>query len=239
MPRPTPRKNPPMNKMKNKFISILVIVTTLLSVVSLTSCNRSYDEEEVIENAKILLKSAEMLNFVYYGEGIRFYDSDEEIGYYRKAELNHLDELGFHTIDELKMITEKTFSDEYSSLLYSTILSPLTSDIGVVSATRYYQAYDEKTAEPTHIMVYIKFPVMFKDSIEYDYDSMRVIGAKKEKVFVKVDATVSTSDGKTQNTTVTITLVEDEDGWRIDNPTYANYNEAKDRYDELKDKDIK
>ena len=54
-----------------------------------------------------------------------------------------------------------------------------------------------------------------------------------------VEATVTREDGKSQKTTVTITLVEEDEGWRIDNPTYANYNEAKDRYDELKDKDIK
>ena len=52
-------------------------------------------------------------------------------------------------------------------------------------------------------------------------------------------ATVTKADGKSQNTTITVALVEEDDGWRIDNPTYANYNEYKDRYDELNNKDLK
>lgn len=174
-----------------------------------------------------------MLNFVYYGSGIEYYDNDEEKGYYRQANQSHLESLGFSTIEELKALTEKTFSDEYSRILYSTILSALTDDVTLVSTSRYYQAYDEKTGEPTHIMVYSKFVPMMKDKIEYDYDSFAVEGSKKERVYVTVNATVTSSDGRVQDTVIKITLIEEEDGWKIDNPTYANYNELKDRYDEL------
>ena len=136
-------------------------------------------------------------------------------------------------------MTEKTFSDGYSTVLYNTILENLSDDVSIVSPVRYIQEYDEKTGEPTYIMVYSKFEPMLKDSIAYDYDSLTVKESKKDRVYVNVNATVTTSDGKTQNTTLTITLVEEDDGWRIDNPTYANYSEAKDRYDEIKDLEIK
>ena len=220
-----------------RIISLLLAVLMILS--TLTSCNRRYDEAEVTEAAKKLLKTAEMLNEVYYGSGIEYYDNNEEKGYYRKANDKHLETLGFSTIEELKALTEKTFSKEYSSLLYTTILSPMSDDTSLVSAARYYQVYDEETGEASYIMVYSKFNLMLKDSIEYDYSSLKATGSKKEKVFVTVEATVTREDGKSQKTTVTITLVEEEDGWRIDNPTYANYNEMKDRYDELNNKDFK
>ena len=228
-----------MKNEKLKLLSLLLTVVTVISVLFLSSCNRRYDEEKVIAATKTLLENAEMLNFVYYGSGIEYYDSDEEKGYYRKANENHLNELGFSTIDELKNLTERTFSNEYSSLLYTTILSAMTDDTSVISAARYYQVYDEKTGEPAYIMVYSKFNPMLRDRIEYDYDSLEVVGAKKEKVYVKVNATVTREDGASQITTVTITLVEEEDGWKIDNPIYANYNELKDRYDELNNKDLK
>ena len=228
-----------MKNVKNRFISLLLVTVTLVSLVTLSSCNRKYDEDKIIEVSKILLKDAEMLNIVYYGSGIEYFDDEDEKGYYRKANVNHLEELGFSTIDELKKLTDKTFSVGYSSELYSTILSSLATDISIVSPARYYQAYDEETGAPTHIMVYSNFTPMLKDSIVYDYDSLRVEGSKKEKVYVKIDATVTKADGKSQNTTVTVALVEEDDGWRIDNPTYANYNEYKDRYDELNNKDLK
>ena len=228
-----------MKNVKDRIISLLLITVTIVSLFTLSSCNRKYDEEEIIEVSKILLKDAEMLNIVYYGSGIEYFDDEDEKGYYRKANVNHLEELGFSTIDELKKLTDKTFSVGYSSELYSTILSSLVTDISIVSPARYYQAYDEETGAPTHIMVYSNFTPMLKDSIVYDYDSLRVEGSKKEKVYVKIDATVTKADGKSQNTTVTVALVEEDDGWRIDNPTYANYNEYKDRYDELNSKDLK
>ena len=222
-----------MKKILKKPISIFLITVLLASTLLLTSCNRNYDEGEVIEATKILLKEAEMLNLVYYGSGIEYYDNDEEKGYYRQANQSHLESLGFSTIEELKALTEKTFSDEYSRILYSTILSALTDDVTLVSTSRYYQEYDEKTGEPTHIMVYSKFVPMMKDKIEYDYNSFTVEGSKKERVYVTVNATVTSSDGRVQDTVIKITLIEEEDGWKIDNPTYANYNELKDRYDEL------
>ena len=228
-----------MKNVKDRIISLLLITVTIVSLFTLSSCNRKYDEEEIIEVSKILLKDAEMLNIVYYGNGIEYFDDEDEKGYYRKANVNHLEELGFSTIDELKKLTDKTFSVGYSSELYSTILSSLATDISIVSPARYYQAYDEETGAPTHIMVYSNFTPMLKDSIVYDYDSLRVEGSKKEKVYVKIDATVTKADGKSQSTTVTVALVEEDDGWRIDNPTYANYNEYKDRYDELNNKDLK
>lgn len=223
---------------RNKLVSILLVIVSVVSLLTLTSCekNRKYDEDEVIAATKVLLKEAEFLNFIYYGTGIQYYESEESNGNYHKASQSHLNELGFSTISELMVLTEKTFSDDYSSLLYSTILSALMDDTSVVSPTRYYQAYDEETKEPTHIMVYSKFEPMFKDSIVYDYDSLKAERSKKEKVFVTVSATVTNSEGQSQVTTITITLVEESDGWKIDNPTYANYNALKDKYDELNNK---
>ena len=199
------------------------MIALLLQVALFTSCNRRYDEAEVIEATKTLLKDAEKLNLVYYGSGIRYYDSENSESVYRKAEKSHLDELGFHTLGELYVLTEKTFSDEYSNILYSTILDTLRDGENIVGYKRYYQTYNESTGE-YEIMVHSKFTPLMKDTVSYDYDSVRVNGAKKEKVYVTVSATVTNSDGAHQNIDIVITLIEEEDGWKIDNPTYANYN---------------
>ena len=222
----------------NPFLILLVFIL-LFSSITLTSCNRKYDENEVVNATKTLLEQAKILNKVYYGSGIEYYDTEENgMGYYRKAKKEHLDELGFSTIDELKVITEKTFSDGYSNTIYNTILSPIRDDTSLISAVRYYQAEDEETKE-SYIMVRASFIPLFKDSVEYDYNTVRVEKVKKEKVYLEVDATVTNSEGKTQNITITVVLVEEDDGWRIDNPVYANYDEQKDRYDELKNHNIK
>ena len=213
---------------------VFVLILVLIFVLSFGEKNRKFDKAEVEAATKQLLKEAEFLNQIYYGSGIKYYDTDDgKTGHYRKADIAHLEELGFSTLDELKTITEKTFSDEYSDLLYSTILSSLKEGSTVVTAARYFQAYDEETNKPTDIMVYSKFNVKFKDKVEYDYDSIKAEKSKKDKVYVSVNATVTNSEGKSQKITLTITLIEEEDGWKIDNPTYANYNSSKDRYNEL------
>ena len=87
-----------MKGVYNRIVSLALAVLMLFSLLYLTSCNRKYDEEEVVSAAKELLKTAEMLNIVYYGSGIEYFDSDEEIGYYRKANPQHLEALGFKTV---------------------------------------------------------------------------------------------------------------------------------------------
>ena len=229
-----------MKRVKFKrFVSLILAAVIAVSAISLTSCkkNREYDEAEVIAAAKTLLKEAEILNFIYYGSGIRYHDGVESTGNYHKANSDHLAELGFSSINELKAMTEKTFSAAYSQRLYSTILSALRDDSTLVSSARYYQAVNEETKE-TYIMVNSNFTPMFKDSIVYDYESMKAEKSVREKVYVSVNATVTNAEGLSQNITLMINLVEEDSGWKIDNPTYANYNADKDEYDKLKDQDL-
>ncbi len=223
-----------MRKALKRIISFVIIIATLLSVITMSGCNRTYDEAEVLAAAKELLAGAEILNYVYYGEGIDYFDIEEEgLGYYRRAVPTHLSELGFKTIDELRTMTEAVYSKSYSEHLFSTVLSSQRDGDVIVAMARYYQVYNEETGEPTDIMVYSKYNVIFKDKLEYDYDSLQIKGSKREKVYLTVNATVTNSEGKTQVSSITVTLFEEENGWRIDNPTYANYSEYRDQYNDL------
>ena len=213
-----------MNKLLYKrFTTIILVITLLLQISLMSSCNRRYDEDEVISATKILLKDAEKLNVIYYGEGIRWQEDGNQKGSYKRAQQSHLDELGFHTLEELKELTEKTFSDKYSSVIYSTIMSALMSDGKPVSLARYYQMKDTTTGEFV-FMVNSNFSPLMTGTVKYDYESIIVTHSKKEKVFAKVTATVTNKEGKSQNKEIVITLIEEKDGWRIDNPIYANYS---------------
>ena len=206
-----------------KALLVLFAVLTLFSSVTLVSCNRKYDEKEVLENAELLLKKAETLNEVYYGRGISYIVSQYQTGDYYEADPFHLATLGFTTVDELKSLTLETFTVGYSNELFSTRLSSNGT------TTRYYQKYDDLAMqEPVCIMVYSRPTVLKKGTIVYDYSTLRVTGVKKQTVFVSVDATVYSDDGKSQRVSITIDLIEEDNGWRIDNPCYANYDSTKD-----------
>ena len=224
--------------MKNGILKKITAVIILLSVctsltLTLSSCNRSYDEEEVLAEAHKLLKNAEILNEVYYGDGIATRDGGVVNGYYLEADSIHLSRLGFESIDGLRSLTRNTFTKGYCEEIFSTKLDSISDEYGILNMARYYQHYNIDTLEPVCIMVYTKYNVSFKDSLVYDYSSLRVSGVKGQTVTVTVDATVTNKDGMEQNTEIDLYLIEEDNGWRIDNPCYANYNEYKDKYDEL------
>ena len=209
--------------MKRQLIKSIFSITVILVLLftSLTSCNRSFNEEEVISAAKELLQSAEKLNYIYYGEGIKFYDSEEAVSIYKEAQKSHLDELGFHTVEELKAMTEATFSDNYSKIMYSSILDTLRVDETIVGYKRYYDYTNDDGK--SMIMVNTVYEPLFKSTIVYNYDSIKVLGSKKEKVNLTVNATVTNTEGKSRSVEIAINLVEEEDGWKIDNPVWSNY----------------
>ena len=58
--------------MRNKALLLTIVV--IIALFSCVSCgnNRDYDEIEVIEAAKDLIKKSEKLNDIYYGYGIQY-----------------------------------------------------------------------------------------------------------------------------------------------------------------------
>ena len=224
-------------RMKNKIKRLIAVILTLSSLFlsfTLTSCDRRYDEAEVIKYAESLLRQAEVLNEVYYGNGIQYMSSGYIEGSYYEADPIHLALLGFVSIEQLKSLTLNTFTLGYSKQIFATKLSMIEDEEGIQEMTRYYQKYDPLDGiTPVCIMVYKNAKKTLKSDIEYDYSSLSVSGVKRQTVFVTVSAILTNEDGKTQKCNIEFRLIEEDDGWRIDNPCYANYNESLDRYNEL------
>ena len=219
---------------KTGTVRLVAILLLAVLVLPLSSCNRSYNEQEVLENAETLLKKAEILNEVYYGKGIDYTTSGFADGYYYEANPIHLDKLGFSTIEELKNLTLETFTNGYANQIFATKLNMIQDETGIQEMTRYYQKYDSiNLVTPVCIMVYSKAKVMLKDDISYDYSTLSVSGVKRETVYVTVEATVVRDNGDSQKVTVKLDLIEEAYGWRIDNPCYVNYNDSLDKYKEL------
>lgn len=225
-----------------RLLYFTLILAMLVPVLNLTSCDRKYDEAEVKAAATALLKESEMLNGVLFGQGIATVTGPNTNGAYHEADYLHLVSLGFTTIEELRARVNKTFTAEYAELIFSTILSPINVDGVAVANTRYYQKYaDEMTkTDPVCIMVFRDYEYVFRDTVVYDYDSIRVTDVKKQTLYISVDLTVTDrEDEQSQRRTLTFELIEEADGWRINSPTYMNYNAYADKYDDLKDQDIR
>ena len=224
--------------MMKRIIKITaVILLVALLPVALISCDRKYDEAEVKAAAIELITASIPLNEIYYGEGIRFLEySEKNVGVYFEADPAHLDELGFSTLSELKTKTKAVFSKAHAERMFAGSLSGTFTQNGAALA-RYYQEYTKGGApdyiiEPDYIMVYSKYENMLSGEVTYDLDNLTVLGSKGKIVYVNVKVSIE-YEGKTQNTSVKIGLFEEEEGWRLDSPTYVSYNEYLDEYNQL------
>lgn len=205
---------------------ILLTLVVIIIVFCGVSCekNREYDETEVLASAKTLIQKSEKLNMLYYGKGILYVDDkNHSSGVYYMADSVSVAEYGIQTVDDIKALTRECFTEEYSNLIIGTKLSSISDSSGIQNYARYYQKYSAIDDSPECIMVNKETEVFLKDTIVYNYSSLSVIGSEGEFVKVKIEVTVTNSDGESQTKSVEIKLLEESNGWRIDSPTYTRY----------------
>lgn len=213
-----------------------MLIALLCSLISCGEKNREYDENEVKIAAEALIRKSADLNRIFWGEGIGYIDDASfSVGYYYPADIFSLSYYGIETVEDLKEKTRKVFSYSYSQNIFSTVLSSLSDGDGIYAFARYYQKFsDAENKEPECIMVYSNALVLLKDEVNYNFDTLQVIGSKKDTVYVTLSVDVKRDD-KTQTRNLKVGLIEEENGWRIDTPTYMSYVENSD-YEDLQDK---
>ena len=188
--------------------------------------DRSYNESEVISAAKTLIFKSRDLNDIFWGKGIAWSDdTSTSQGYYFMADDISLKSYGVENVSDIERITRETFSEFESNRIFSTVFSSISDSTGIQYMARYSQKYADDGVTPEYILVYTKYPIIFVDTVDYDYESLRVSGVKGNTVYVDIDCTVTNPEGKSQKRTLTVSLVEESSGWRIDSPTYCAYSE--------------
>lgn len=227
-----------MDKQLIKKIALIVAALLLIAFIAwiiIASLNkedkvknREYDKAEVEAAAVVLLENSKILNEIYWGEGIPYVDDKSlSSGSYYPADQNYLDSIGIETIEDLKRLTEKTYSDGMCDQIYKTILSSVYSDTGIVGLARYEQVYTGKNNDvPDYIRVYTEAKCWFEDTVDY-HPEVEALRSEGDVVYVMVLVTVTSHEDpeKVMNINLEIGLVEEEDGWRLDSPTYAKYYE--------------
>ena len=217
-----------------KIKAFLLTIVVIFSVFCTVSCknkdtdkkkDREYNEQEVLNSAVDLIKKSEVLNEIYYGHGIECDTGDinNSSGYYFPADILSLNKFGIEKFDDIKTLTRACFTEAQSDLMINTVLNSVKDTSGnIINLARYYPAYD--TLNPsveTCIMVYSKYNVLLKDEVEYLYDTVRVSDVDGDTIYVEIDVKVKNSKGSIQEKTLKIGLIEENNGFRIDTPTYA------------------
>lgn len=220
-----------------KIKSLLITIVVIFSVFTISACkkdkkeNRDYDEAEVIAAAKELIKKSEAVNEIYYGYGIEGDTSDvnNSDGNYFPADILSTEKFGVETVEDIKTLTRECYTSAYSEVLINTVLFPTKDESGsIIDFARYYQKYDTlDTSKPLCIMVYSKYDrIWLTDKIEYLYDTVRVSGVDGEIIKVSITVNVTNSEGHTETKDIEIDILEEKNGFRLDEPTYVRHSYA-------------
>ena len=66
-----------MPKIKNRIISVVVLVLTILSVVSLSACTKKLSKDEATTKVAELVEASYELNVIVFGEGLEYIETEE------------------------------------------------------------------------------------------------------------------------------------------------------------------
>ena len=218
-------------RLLKKLLSLILVTSAI--VTSLASCDRDYDEAEVIAAAEALIRKSDILEDIIFGvgfdyhlEGTSSYQPASEIDVERYSEALGV---SVSTVDELKAVLSRIYTAGYRNDILSGVLS---GDINS-SLTRYYQDGEK-------IMVLTTYKPQKTDEIEYHYETLRVADVNDQKITVSLDVTVTRTEKtgsettkKSQRITIEVDMLEEADGWKLDTPTYAVYNENYQNYKDL------
>ena len=192
-----------------------------------TSCKKDeliYDEAEVLAEANRLLKLAEVVNSIFYGNGIAYVPGLNQNGIYCEADYNHLYSLDLRTLTDMKKLCVDTYSVSMSQMIFSAT-TDVTNDGSALLLARYYAPSEE----PERLMVNTSYEQIFDDKMTYHYDTLKIVGTENGRIKLTVMASVmSTDESKTeaQSVEIRVLLIKEENGYRIDNFVFANYNDT-------------
>ena len=216
-----------------KLIPLILAVCATLG--ALTSCDRDYDEQEVLRETEVLIKKSAILEDIIFGKGFDYHvDTTEAYQKANEADVKKYSDAlskygeSFTTFDELVSIIPKVYTQGRTSSIMSGALS---GDLNYY--TRYYQ-------EKEDIMVLTTYTPQKTDKVDYLFDTLRVSDVVEEKIKLTISAVITRSykeDGeekeKTQTVELEVTVIEESEGWRLASPTFAVYNENYQSYKDL------
>ena len=210
-----------------KTLSLLTMAAVMLSVIlSFASCAK-LDTTGLFEAAPDLIEASAKMNEIYYGAGIPYDENDiGATGYYYPANKDYLKEMGFFTVAELKNMTAGIFSAAYCDILFQSAFEGFAAEGSGYVYARYSSNQAENLRdEDETILVYSRHTGTTIGQSTYDFSTLSLgeVGKDYATVTLSVKTVYAPSeampDGLTTTDVMEIRFVN-ENGWRIDSPTY-------------------
>lgn len=205
---------------KIKRILLLALCFSMLSL-SLVSCGAKESESELLAIAKDLTEQSARVNEIVFGDGIALKEDGYSVGAYTEADEESLAFYGVSSVEDIKARLSAVYSEATAAWVEGTVLTSVKEQSQVLTYARYY---DDKKMEGVNfvpvLMVRENHEQMAFGKASYaDYTLQS--SSRKEAVFT-VDITVTDGEETKVFSDVRVTMVKEENGWRLDTTTYAS-----------------
>lgn len=189
--------------MQKKIIkSIFTVLLMVILTVSAVGCKK-VSEDEAMSLVKDLVSRSYDLNVVYYGEGLKYKDNGNSNSIYMPV----LETEKYALKSVLVKETYEVFSETYAISLVDMAFNGIASEINQNAIQARYIVYGDD--DLIHVNKEYK-PVVDKVS-QYNFETTKI--TKISRRFI--EATIYT----TENKEVEITLIKENNEWRLDSIT--------------------
>lgn len=202
---------------------LVLALSLVLIAIGFSSCEKPAADEEILSSARTLVADAAQINDIFYGEGIPYAMGNDgsggSIGNYSPADPLYLEKIGVKTVEDLKKMTSKVYSEGVCNVIFETKLSS-------VSDGTVYAGYAEYIELPNAgLSVYVKRLDYINAECEYKTDTLKILEKSSDTATLSVEVTL-TNRGQTQEKVKEFKMIKTEDGeWLLDSMTYIAWYE--------------
>ena len=194
----------------------------------LVSCSSEVSEEERVALTATfteLLESSKKVNDLIFGEGILPKEDGVKLGTYTEADPESLADYGVSDIASI----EKKVREVYSLAIYywieKTVLasSKETSTGTVLTYARYYKGKTDPANDEEKEIFFVHTD--YKTTVgKVSYSDVSLVECTK--TYAKFSLTITvTHEGESKSFSDTLTMCKEEEGWRLDAPSYATFQQ--------------
>lgn len=198
-----------------KLISFLFLFVLLFNICACSE--KKYDREEIVKELDVLLKESQILNDIYFGEGLPLKTNGYVSGVYQEADMSSLAKYGLTDVASIRAKTAEVFSVSMCAWLDEIGFNSFKTGTTVEGA-RYYTDPEDRIMVRTIAEVYVD------GEVTYDLSSLEIISQRKDIVSTELKATVTTPSGKQRSDKIKLDLIKEPNGWRLHSPTYFVYD---------------
>jgi hypothetical protein len=208
-----------MPKIKNRIISIIVLMLTILSVVSLSACTKKLSKDEATSKVAELVEASYELNVIVFGEGLEYIETEEsKNSRYALVKENEK----YNSIKDIRDAIEKVFSEDYSRVMETTAFVGVQGAYGSASVPERYIENSQGFLVLKNDIVLDGNVDVNGDKQEIGYNGMKVLKYDPSTIeIVKIskrfiEANITSQNGEA---TILVTLILENGEWRLDSPT--------------------